>query len=154
MLDADMNARYWKCLVAEHSRRDKGLKIFVALTASGTVAGWGIWESFPALWKSLSALSAVVAILLPLLKDQKRIEQMSVLAGRWSELRIEYEDLWLQVRRQENEAELAGAFKKFRRVEASLEKIETGLPRNNRVLKKCFDEVKRARGLLQKGDAS
>ena len=80
MLDADMNARYWKRLVNRYATRDKWLKIFMALMASGAVAGWGLWEAIPWLWKTLSSASAVVAISLPVLNYQKSIEQMSVRA--------------------------------------------------------------------------
>ena len=147
MLDADMNARYWKYLVSRYSVRDRNLKIFLAVMASGTVAGWGIWESIPGLWKSLSALSAVVAISLPIFNFPKSIEQMSALAGKWGELRIQYEDLWREVRRQPDTDALEQSYKKFRSIESSLQEKETTLPINKALLQKCFDEVKKARNL-------
>ena len=67
MLEADMNAKYWKYLVNRYSTRDKGFKIFLAIMASGTVAGWGLWEDIPWLWKSLSSISAIIAISSPIL---------------------------------------------------------------------------------------
>jgi hypothetical protein len=147
MLDADMNARYWKYLVVRYSARDKGLKIFLAIMASGTVAGWGLWEAVPWLWKSLSSISAIVAISLPILNYQKSIDQMSTLAGKWGELRIEYEDLWLQVRNHQDSQTLERAYKKFRKIEASLQEKETKLPDDKALLWKCFEEVKKTRKL-------
>lgn len=147
MLDADLNARYWKCLVNRYSLRDRGLKIFLALMTSGTVAGWSLWEAVPWLWKSLSSASAIVAISLPIFNFQKSIEQMSYLSGKWGELRIEYEDLWLSVRNNSDPQSLERSYKKFRKMEGSLQEKETILPNDAALLRKCFNEVKKARGL-------
>lgn len=147
MLDADMNARYWKYLVNRYSKRDKGLKIFLAVMTSGTVAGWGLWEALPWLWKTLSSISALVAISLPILNYQKSIEQMSSLSGKWGELRIEYEDLWLQVKNHNEPKTLERTFKKFRKIESTLQEKETKLPDDKDLLVECFEEVKKTRGL-------
>jgi len=147
MLDADMNGRYWKYLTKRYSDREKFLKIFLAFMASGTVAGWGLWQEFSLVWKILSSVSAVVAIALPILNYQKIIGQMSFLTGKWGELRIEYEDLWQEVKDLNSTPNHNAAFKKHRKIEASLEKRETGLPIDNKLLKKCFEEVKKSRGI-------
>lgn len=147
MLDADMNARYWKSLVKRYSNREKYLKIFLALMASGTVAGWGFWQSFPIFWKILSSISAITAIALPILNYQKTIGQMSFLSGKWGELRIEYEDLWFQVKSKQANSNHNQAYKKYRKIESSLEKRESTLPDDQKLLKKCFDDVKQSRGL-------
>lgn len=147
MLDADMNARYWKCLASRYYKRDKGLKIFLAVMASGTVAGWGLWESSPCLWKTLSSFSAIVAISLPILNYQKNIEQMSFLSGKWGELRIEYEDLWLQVQNEPEPQALERAYKRFRKIESGLQEKETKLPDDKKLLMDCFNSVKKSRGL-------
>lgn len=151
MLDADMNARYWKYLVKRYSFRDKSLKIFLAIMASGTVAGWGLWESIPWLWKTLSSCAAIVAIAQPILNYQKDIEQMSILAGKWGELRVEYEDLWLQIKNNTDANGLERTYKKHRKIESSLQSKETKLPDDQKLLKKCFDEVIKARGLNKGG---
>ena len=147
MLDADMNARYWRYLVRRYSARDSGLKIFMAVMASGTIAGWGLWESIPWLWKSLSSISAVVAISLQILNYQKQIGQMSFLAGKWGELRIEYEDLWVRVRNNTNPKVIENAYRKYRRIESALQEEESKLPEDKELIEKCFNEVKKARGL-------
>lgn len=148
MLDADMNARYWKYLVNRYSKRDKWIKIFLAIMTSGTVASWGWWEAMPWLWKSLSSISALVAISMPILNYQKIIEQMSSLAGKWGELRIEHEDLWFQVNESKTSQSLERLFKKFRKIESTLQEMETKLPDDKNLLWKCFEEVKKTRGLI------
>jgi hypothetical protein len=35
MLDADMNARYWKAMLIKYSREEKRIKIFLAIVTSG-----------------------------------------------------------------------------------------------------------------------
>jgi len=152
MLDADMNAKYWKYLVKRYSARDKGLKIFLAIMASGTVASWGLWESIPWLWKTLSSSAAIVAIAQPVLNYQKNIEQMSTLAGKWGELRIEYEDLWLQIKNNNDSSELERTYKNHRKIESSLQSKETKLPDDKKLLRKCFDEVIKSRGLNKGGE--
>jgi hypothetical protein len=111
------------------------------------VAGWGLWEAIPWLWKTLSSVSALVAISLPILNYQKLIEQMASLAGKWGELRIEYEDLWLQVKNADAPLSLERAYKKFRKIESGLQEKETKLPDDKKLLLICFNEVKQARGI-------
>nr|VFK17499.1 MAG: hypothetical protein BECKLFY1418C_GA0070996_103227 [Candidatus Kentron sp. LFY] len=82
MLEADMNARYWKYLVHRYVERDKWLKIVLAVMAVGTVAAWGKWEEAEWLWKILSTASAIIAMSLPFLDYQRKIEQMSEIAGK------------------------------------------------------------------------
>nr|VFJ45617.1 MAG: hypothetical protein BECKFM1743A_GA0114220_100277 [Candidatus Kentron sp. FM]VFJ49448.1 MAG: hypothetical protein BECKFM1743C_GA0114222_100717 [Candidatus Kentron sp. FM]VFK20007.1 MAG: hypothetical protein BECKFM1743B_GA0114221_106622 [Candidatus Kentron sp. FM] len=148
MLTADMNARYWKSLVHRYVRRDKGLKIFLALTTSGSAVGaWDIWDKIPYLWQILSSVSVVVAISLPFLDYQKRIEQLSALAGEWGTLRIECEDLWREIKNHPNPQLLEERHRMVRETEAILQGKEINLPDDKTLLKRCFDEVKQARGL-------
>jgi hypothetical protein len=53
MLDADMNARYWKAMLIKYSREEKCIKIFLAIVTSGTVIG--IFSSYPIIWKTLNS---------------------------------------------------------------------------------------------------
>ena len=91
MLDADMNARYWKYLVERYRDRDTILRIFVAVTTSGTVAAWGVWQDLELIWKTLSGISAILAISMPILGYPKLMETTSELAGKWCGLRIEFQ---------------------------------------------------------------
>jgi hypothetical protein len=147
MLDADMNARYWKYLVSRYSKRDKYLKIFLAVMASGSVAGWGFWQDMPAIWKTLSGISALISISLPIFNYQKTIEDMSVLSGKWGGLRISYEDLWIDVNNAPSANALKIIFQKYRQAEVTLQEKETSLPIDEELLKRCYREVKNSRGL-------
>lgn len=72
---------------------------------------------------------------------------MASLAGKWGELRIEYEDLWRQVKNTNTPPSLEHAFKKFRKIESSLQEKETKLPDDEKLLLRCFNEVKKTKGI-------
>jgi hypothetical protein len=148
MLDADMNARYWKYLVERYSKQETICKIFLAVMASGTVAGWSIWAEYELAWKILSSSSALLAIVMPIFNIPKKIESASELAGKWGELRIEYEDMYLEVSNTPDSKTVAKNFKKFRNIEISLEKKESKMPNNEKkLIKQCYEEVIQSRGL-------
>lgn len=147
MLDADMNSRYWKYLVSRHHKIDRGLKVFLAIMSSGVVAGWGLGDAMPWLWKTLSCGSALVAISLPFLNHQKNIEQMSFLAGKWGALRIDYENLWLEFNNSPDSKTHNSTYKKIRQIESELQGKETKLPHDKKLLRYCFEEVIQSRGL-------
>jgi hypothetical protein len=46
MLDADMNARYWKAMLIKYSREEKRIKIFLAIVTSGTVIDTLLFADF------------------------------------------------------------------------------------------------------------
>jgi hypothetical protein len=55
MLDADMNARYWKAMLIKYSREEKRIKIFLAIVTSGTVIS--IFSSYPHSCQHLTSLA-------------------------------------------------------------------------------------------------
>src|SRR2546423_763950 len=73
---------------------DTWTKIFLAVTSSSTVATWGFWTDVAWLWKSLSAISAVLAVALPILDWNRKLSELSDLHGRWVQIRNEHENLW------------------------------------------------------------
>src|SRR5258707_5919528 len=97
MLSAQMNACYWNCLARRYQLREKRAKIFLAVTSSGAVAGWSFWTEYPFAWKFLSGLSALVAVLLPLLDFFKQIDAMTRLASKCAQLRVSYDLLWARI---------------------------------------------------------
>nr|VFK40963.1 MAG: hypothetical protein BECKSD772F_GA0070984_10819 [Candidatus Kentron sp. SD]VFK46721.1 MAG: hypothetical protein BECKSD772E_GA0070983_10799 [Candidatus Kentron sp. SD] len=149
MLDADMSARYWKYLAHGYMMRDKGLRVGLAALATGTVGVWFKWEEIEALWKTLSAASAVIAIALPYIDYPRKIEEMSALAGAWGKLRMDYEDLWGEVGKDSDSPSVEKNYRKLRDVGAMLQEKEIILPHKRALLEKCQREVKRARGLDQ-----
>lgn len=147
LLDAELNCRYWKHLVLRYSRRDKATKIFLALTSSGVVAGWGFWAEAPLVWKSLSSIAAIVAIAQPFLNLRKSIERMSYLHGKWSEIRSEYDAMWRLLSAGAGGQELSKQFDRTKAKEVILVKEETTLPDDTNLLIRCQAEVKKSYGI-------
>jgi alpha-beta hydrolase superfamily lysophospholipase len=97
LLDADLNARYW----GEKSRisfcKDRWIRIFLAATSSGSIAGWAFWESYPLIWKFLSGISALLAVSSPILDIQGQAKCSLLLYTTWIEIVREYDILWLKI---------------------------------------------------------
>ncbi len=149
MLDADMNVRYLIYMTQRLVRRDRCVKVFLAISSSGAVAGWTIWEQMPAVWKILSAISAVIAIVSPLLSYQKKIEELADLRGRWWELLREYEVYWGRWENKSRFEALEEDFIKTKAKEDDLVRRETNLPYDEKLLIKCQQLVLKARGITQ-----
>jgi hypothetical protein len=50
-----------KAMLIKYSREEKRIKIFLAIVTSGTVIS--IFSSYPIIWKTLSVISALLAII-------------------------------------------------------------------------------------------
>ncbi len=153
MLDADLNVRYWGHLSRQYYKTSRFFKIFLALMASGTVASWGFWQDIELLWKILSGIAAVLAITLPILRLEKKIEEMSILKGKWIELKNEYEFLRITMENK-NLNELEQEYKRIKDKEIEVSKEEKTLPLKEKLANKCYQEVLKSRGLKSKKEES
>ena len=147
MLDGEMNDRYWRHRAAVYATREKWVKIFLAITSSGTVASWALGQA-PLLWKFLSGISALVAIALPFLDYTGQVERASDLRKGWWELTTEYNRLWACID-SSAEASIDGETRPLKAKEVELCKIESKyFTRDQALIHKCQQEVLRARGLV------
>jgi hypothetical protein len=148
MLDADMNERYWSHLTRRYYNYEKAIQIFLSLSSLGTIISWVIWVRAEFLWKSLSILSAIFAVAVPILNLSKLIESLSVLASKWSIIRSEYEVLWIYCsNKSKGNEELEGLVKKLKRLETKTSRLEVTLPNDKKLLLKCHSEVLKSRDL-------
>jgi len=150
MLDADMNVRYWAELGRRYYKRDIRYKIFLAVMSSGTVASWSIWSEVQVLWKILSAISALVAIALPILNWPKMIQSIGNVKQKWVDAKADYEILWVEVNSKKDQAVLKDEFKKIKKREATTTQQETNLPKKDKLLDECWEDVLESRGLKSK----
>jgi hypothetical protein len=142
MLDSDMNSRYWGFMGARYSNWDMTVKIVLAITASTTVAAWGIWSQYPIWWKALSGLSAVLAAIQPVINLTKKAEAMAGLRQKWFQLKLDYHVLWLESSTNgANAAAHMNRFKNLRKTEAEVSGAEANLPRNDELLQRAYQEV-------------
>jgi len=147
LLDSELNVRYWKKLVQRYTKYDLFLKIFLAAISSGTVAGWTFWGEYPWAWKLLSSSSALIAIALPVLNFPKQIETMSLLSGKWFELKVAYEEQWRKINDGSEIKQIEAAYNRTKKQEAVLAQKETKLPHDEKLLGQCVQEVKKAYGI-------
>jgi hypothetical protein len=152
-LDSDFNECYWRSITEKYSRRDLSLKFLLAVAASGTVAGWGIFAEFPSLWKSLSAAAALASIASPLLAYSKKAEAAASHAGKWVDLRVRYAELWEMWCSQRDAALINREHAKLQKAAIELTKAEPGLkiPSDKALAKKAQQQVLRAAGLQKEG---
>ena len=152
MLDAEMNVRYWGHIARRYTALDKWSKILVAVTTSGSVAGLQIWKftsgSFQWSWiyDTLTGVAVVAAVALPFLDYSKTMRDAATLAVGWSRLQGRYEALWRK-RHTHTPDTLEDGFGKIKDDEKRHTETEVTLPRDQKLVRKCQDDVKRSRGL-------
>jgi hypothetical protein len=147
LLDAEMNDRYWRDRAAIYATREKGLKIFLAITSSGTVAGWVVWQNFHLLWQVLSGMSALLAIALPILDYTGQVERASDVRKGWWELTTEYNRVWVRID-LDTDASIQEKTLPLEAKELNLVKIESRyFSRDETLIRKAQQDVLRARGL-------
>jgi len=130
-----------------YSDRDKYLKLFAALMSSGTVASWSIWIELTLLWQGLLAIAAVVAVATPILGYTSLVANMTELRRTWFEIRIDYENLWDRLGAGDAEAPSLEEFERVREKEVAAEESEAVLPRDQSLIKQCYQDVLAARDL-------
>lgn len=140
LLDADLNRRYWRCMAERYKSWDQYGRILLAFTSSGVVAAWTVWNQYPNVWQVLSAVSAVMAIALPIMNFPSRVETAADLHGRWTELSAEYERLWTAAEDgladlSDEQMRLLGA------KETSTAPKEATMPYDRRLAARCQAEV-------------
>lgn len=148
-LDSDYNERYWRLVTEKYTNLDFWLKLCLAVAASGTVAGWGIFAAYPSLWKTLSAFAALASIASPLLAFSKKVEAAASHAGKWADLRIRYAELW-EIWLRKNDAEIINReHLKLQKVAIELTRLEPILkiPEDRSLGKQAQRDVLRAIGL-------
>jgi hypothetical protein len=150
LLTADMNVRYWNQIRYRYSRNDTWTKIFLAATSSSTVATWGFWAEISWVWKSLSAISALLAVALPILNWNRKLSDIADLHGRWVQIRNEHETLW---RRMESgivsATEAESTFQNIRNKEAEAEThaVAAIVKKDKNLVDSCYQEVLIERGV-------
>jgi hypothetical protein len=144
LLDADLNVCYWTWISDRCTKWDQWLKFIVAFTASGTVAAWGIWAQYPAVWKILSGVACVASVSHPIFFPSERLKRISGLVARWKELLIDYELLW----EQDSELSEPTSWKRFQSAKIRESNFdETTLPKDDKLIEKAYVHVCQKRGI-------
>jgi hypothetical protein len=96
MLTAELNELYWKYTAQRYEKRDKWLKIFIAIMSSGTVASLYFWQigNYVIVWKTLSAFSAIAAIIQPIVNWSQITKEAEQLTDKWIDIAFGHKKLW------------------------------------------------------------
>jgi hypothetical protein len=146
MLTAQMNAIYWNRLACRYAERERWIKIFLAVTSSSTVAAWTFWAQHDTTWKFLSALSAVIAVILPLLDYSGRVERFNKLSTKCAQLRTGYDQLWAQI--DDLAPDMIRSMQgQLATKEIDVAELQSTEPVDRELLVHCQEEVLQSRGL-------
>ena len=156
LLDSLLNSEYslklWSRLGEKYTLYDKLTRILLAFTASGTVAGWYIWEQYEFTWKFLSGLSAIIAIALPIISLNESLKTITNNYQKELEIQIDFNNLWKD-RKYCSEKELREKYNKISEKEKNYQLTVTVnflLKNSNKVKEECREEVLKARGIIEK----
>lgn len=153
MLNSEMNSEYFGALASRFSRWDKWSKIFLAITSSGVVAGWTIFNDpakYPygeTAWHIASGLATITAIALPIFNPSKKAEWATALKVAYQSVANDYEFIWLR-RESQTDDKLLDETRKGTMKEKALSNMEIHFPeRNEKLLKKCQKAIIKRRNL-------
>lgn len=150
MLNSDFNEKYWRAVTEKYATLDFRIKIFLAITTSGTVAGWGIWQDYPIILKVLSSSAALTSIIAPFLNLSKKMEAAASHAGTWADLRVRYKSLWETFSSKGETDFVAKENSRLIKIFAELEAKEPKLKiqQDKKLAKQCQQEVLRSKHLI------
>jgi hypothetical protein len=94
MIDSKFQALYLDYAVTKYQKYDRNINIFLALTSSGSIAAWAIWQDYQLIWAIIIAASNVVTIIKPYFPYSKYIKELSEKALKMQNLHLDYERLW------------------------------------------------------------
>lgn len=141
-LNAEFNYRCYDRIGTELSRWDFGFKLALAITSSSTVAFWVLVEPKEILWKALSAVSALIAVVSATLNYQQKIEYANSMKFESCKLWNEFEKLWLNIETRQYAAQKAiEEYAALREKIAALEKEKSLIEANKRIRAVCKARV-------------
>lgn len=83
-------------VVDKFQRWDRNINIFLALTSSGSVAAWAIWNIYPLFWGGIIAFSQVITMIKPYFPYFKYVKELNKKCFQVDNLSIDIEQLWYQ----------------------------------------------------------
>ena len=142
---AYMNRMYYDCRVEFLKKVNLYYEIVLAVGTSGTVAAWYVWGTpfGKTVWPIFAGSVALLSILKPILKIPEKIERLSKLQTGYTELFYELEKSKRVMEEQKGLApgvveSSAAAQERYRKLA-----MQDETPPNEKLLQKCFSEVKR-----------
>ena len=77
--------------------KDKSVNIFLAITSSGSIAGWAIWRDMALVWAIIIATGQVIATVKNFLPYKARLKSLSGLLHDFEDIILFAEKKWFDV---------------------------------------------------------
>lgn len=155
MLDADLNAKYWGYIGRKQFKKNRLLKIVLAIVSVSTVAFSHFINSYLKVpWQLIVAVAAVIAYILPILNWEQNLKDLSTLTRLYTELQYEFEDLWADIEANDENLDLHTIAEGYNRVRQKQKNVllvlqSFGLPDDEDLIEACYREVLSSRGLYE-----
>lgn len=120
---------------------DRSINIFLALTSSGSIAGWAIWQNYALLWAIIVASSQVATIINKFLPYKTRMKNLSKLLIELESIMLCAEEDWYDIseglltKREIHDLQLSIKHKKHEALKIHL--ANDTLPKKNKLFKKA-----------------
>ena len=90
-----LTKKYYENKLARIQRLNDWYEIVLAFGTSATVAGWSFWKepSGYTLWNAVGVITALLAIIKPIIKLSDEIKRLSSLATKYAALQIDFQKL-------------------------------------------------------------
>jgi hypothetical protein len=154
MLDAEMNVLYFEYLGNAYAKKDKCLKIFLAIISSGSVASWTIVSGYDIIWKILTIVTALIATVYPFLGWNEQLRKISSIRSHWIEIFHDTESLWIEYSEKPSKRGLKDNLRIIKKDIAKVLVEEDFLSKNSNLQNKCYNEIRKKRGSLSEKDES
>ena len=149
MLDAEYNVKVTDRLGKKYYKYDMSSKILLAFTTSSSFLSLTICGYSPILLEFLAALSAIIAIVIPIVNLPKSMQILVGRAVKWEELSFKYNWLW-EDRNSYNEGDLKAKYDQIKNEEFRFikkEEVAFHLSLSMKEKEECQKEVLKSKGL-------
>lgn len=89
-----VHINYVEAHICDAERKDRVIKIIMAITSSASIGAWAIWREFAFIWAAIIAFSQVIAAISPHLPFKERLKTYCSLLHELEELFIQSEAKW------------------------------------------------------------
>lgn len=141
---ARLNIKYLQCQLKILKRYNSIIECIIALTASSSVAGLWFWNSVLGgyIWKIIGSITAVLAVIKPLLKLPEKTSKTEELLVGYKALHFDLENLvYLIKQRQIYDDSLQTQFLQVLERKKELTQKNNDPVINRKLSKKCFEQV-------------
>jgi hypothetical protein len=141
MVTLRRDSRYVDLCLARTERTDRGIKAFLAIAASSSIAGWAIVQQYAVVWATVVAASQVIQVVKEYLPYKNRLKALAGLSVELNALSLLAEDQWFKVSNgrmyDDDIHDLRIALKKKKSAAVQKAFPVAGLPENKKIADKA-----------------